>query len=87
MVIHLSEKREQIVRSFVQNGGFLSEDEVIGEALRLLEERDEQAKLAELRREIAISIEQANRGELVPFDPHATLQRIRSRLASSAGPS
>jgi hypothetical protein len=35
--------------------------------------------LAELRPEIATVIEQADRGELVPFDPNATLQRIRSR--------
>jgi antitoxin ParD1/3/4 len=81
MVIHLSEERERIVRSFVEDGRFASEDEVIDEALRLLEERDEQAKLAELRREIALGIEQVERGELVPFEPHATLERIRSRQA------
>ena len=75
------------MRSFVRNGGFPSEGEVIGEALRLLEECDEQAKLAALRREIAIGIEQAERGELVPFDPRATLERIRSRQTSTSGPS
>jgi antitoxin ParD1/3/4 len=87
MVIHLSEERQQIVRSLVQDGRFASEDEVIGEALRLLQEHDEQTRLAELRREIAIGIEQVERGELVPFDPPATLERIRSRQASTAGPS
>ena len=70
-----------IVRSFIQDGRFASEDVVIHEALRLLQERDEQTKLADLRREIAIGIDQANRGELAPFDPHATLERIRSRQA------
>ena len=85
MVIHLSEEREQIVRSLIEDGRFTSEDEVIGEALRLLEEHDEQAKLADLRREIAIGIEQADRGELLPFEPHATLERIRSRPGSTAG--
>jgi Arc/MetJ-type ribon-helix-helix transcriptional regulator len=55
---------------------------VIDEALRLLEERDDQAKLAELRRKIPIGIEQADRGELAPFDPRATLARIRSRQAA-----
>jgi antitoxin ParD1/3/4 len=85
MMIHLSEEREQIVRSLMQDGRFASEDEVIGEALRLFEERDDQAKLAELRREIAIGIEQADRGELLPFDPHARLERIRSRAGSTAG--
>ena len=79
MTIQLSGEREQFVRSLVQGGQFNSEDEVIDEALRLLQERDIQARLADLRREIAIGIEQADRGELGPFDPQATLARIRSR--------
>ena len=79
MTIHLSGDREQIVRSFIQQGAFTSEEEVIDEALRLLLERDEQAKLAALRRDVAIGIEQADRGELSPFDPYAALERIRSR--------
>jgi antitoxin ParD1/3/4 len=87
MNIQLAGDREQIVRSFIQDGRFSSEDEVIDEALRLLQERDEQAKLADLRREIAIGIDQADRGELVPFEPHATLKRIRSRQATGKSPS
>ncbi len=47
MTIHLSEDREQFVRSLVQIGQFASEVEVINEALRVFQERDEQAKLAE----------------------------------------
>jgi antitoxin ParD1/3/4 len=83
MTIQLSGDREQLVRSLVEGGQFASEDEVIDEALRLLQERDDQAKLAQLRREIAVGIEQADRGELAPFDPQATLARIRSRQAGS----
>jgi 2'-5' RNA ligase len=60
---------------------------VLDKALQLLEESDEQTKLAELRQEIAIGIEQADRGELAPFDPHATLARIRSRQATGNGQS
>jgi antitoxin ParD1/3/4 len=84
MMIQLSEEREQIVRSLMQDGGFASEDEVIDTALRLLQEHGEQARLADLRREVAIGIEEADRGELAPFDPHATLKRIRARQASMA---
>jgi antitoxin ParD1/3/4 len=79
MSLQLSGDREQIVRSLIQDGRFASEDELIDDALRLLRERDDQAMLADLRREIAIGIEQADHGELAPFDPHATLERIRSR--------
>ena len=87
MNIHLSGARKEIVRFFIEDGRFTSEDEVIDAALRLLQERDEQAKLADLRRDIAIGIEQADRGELTPFDPHAALERIRSRQAPTAGQS
>jgi antitoxin ParD1/3/4 len=87
MMIQLSEEREQIVRSLMQDGGFASEDEVIDTALRLLQEHGEQARLADLRREIAIGIEEADRGELAPFVPHATLERIRARQASIVSPS
>ncbi len=82
MTIDITGAREQIIRSFIQDGRFSSEDEVIDEALRLLQERDEQAKLADLRREIAIGIDQADHGELGPFDPNATMQRVRSRQAT-----
>lgn len=84
MTIHLSSDREQFIRSVIEAGHYPSENAVIDEALRLLEERDEAAKLAELRRDIADGIEQADRGELSPFDPHATLARIRARQATSA---
>ena len=87
MTIHLSGDREEIVRSFIEDGRFTSEDEVIDEALRLLQERDEQAKLASLRSDIAIGIKQADRGELAPFDPQATLELIRSRQAPPPGQS
>lgn len=82
MTIRLSNDRERFVRSLVQGGRYASEGDVIEEALRLLEERDEQAKLDELRREIAVGVEQADRGELAPFDPQATLTRIRARQAN-----
>jgi antitoxin ParD1/3/4 len=85
MTIHLPQHREQFVRDLVQSGRYASEDEVIDKALQLLEETDEQAKLADLRREIAVGIEQADRGELSPFDPHATLARIRSRQTTGTG--
>jgi hypothetical protein len=52
--------------------------------LHLLEDHCEQAKLADLCREIAIGIEEAARGELAPFGPLATLERVRSRLEAKA---
>ena len=71
----------------MEDSRFTSEDEVIDTALQLLQEQDEQAKLADLRREIAIGVDQAEYGELAPFDPHATLERIRSRQTTGTRPS
>ena len=87
MDIHLSEERKQIARALAQDGRFTSAEESIGEVIRPFQEHEDQAKLAELRRAIAIGIEQVERGELVSFDPHATLERIRSPRASAAGQS
>jgi putative addiction module CopG family antidote len=84
MTIHLYSGPEQFIRSVIEAGHYPSEDAVIDEALRLLEERAEAVKLAELRGDVADGIEQADRGELSPFDPHATLARIRARHATSA---
>jgi antitoxin ParD1/3/4 len=87
MMIEISEDRARFVRSLVEDGGFASEAEVIDTAVRLLQELDEQAMLADLRREIEIGIDEADRGELAPFDPHTTLERIRARHASEASQS
>jgi len=64
MEIQLPEVRERFVRSLLEDGRYTSEDEVIEAALQSLQERADQADLAELRREVAIGIEQADRGEL-----------------------
>lgn len=85
MTIQLSNDREQFVRSLVRDGHYSSEEAVVDEALCLLQERDDQARLAELRHDIAVGIEQADRGELGPFDPNGTLARIRSRHAAGKG--
>ena len=87
MNARISERWEPFVRSQLCGGRYASEQAVIDEALRLLEQRDERTMLDELRREIAIGIEQADRGELAPFDPHVTLARIRSRPLTRTGQS
>lgn len=51
MNILLSEELEKLIHDKVKSGSYLSASEVIGEALRLLDERDSlrEAKLAELK--------------------------------------
>jgi antitoxin ParD1/3/4 len=70
MDVSLTSDLESLVNEKVVSGEYPSASEVIGEGLRLLEERDDRSahRLEELRREIAIGLEEADRGELAPRD-------------------
>lgn len=73
MNISLSKELEQLIQDKVKSGRYLSASEVVGEALRLLDERDslrdssasrdQKARLAELKAKIREGIEELDRGE------------------------
>jgi antitoxin ParD1/3/4 len=67
MNVSLTPELEQLVHEKVKSGRYLSASEVVREALRLLEERDRirETRLEALRKEIAVGIEQGNKGEIV----------------------
>ena len=67
MNVSLTPELERLVNEKVQSGVYPSASEVVREALRLLNERDQsrEGRLADLKRNIAIGIEQADRGELM----------------------
>ncbi len=87
MNVSLTPELEQLVQQKVRSGRYLSASEVVREALRLLEDRDrlKDLKLEELRKFVAVGIEQADRGEVAPLDMEATLARVRSRKAKTQG--
>jgi antitoxin ParD1/3/4 len=66
MNVTLTPELERLVNEKVESGMYGSASEVIREGLRLLNERDRgrEQDLANLKRNIAIGIEQADRGEL-----------------------
>ena len=66
MIIQLSPESEAIVLRLVAQGDYDNPDTVVNEALRVLVERDQHAKL---KAEIAIGIEQIERGEVVEWTP------------------
>ena len=70
MNISLTTTLEKLVREKVQSGLYHSASEVIRAGLRLLKEQDisKEQRLRDLKREIAIGLEQAERGELMPLD-------------------
>jgi antitoxin ParD1/3/4 len=82
MNILLPADLEQLVHEKVRSGKYNCTSEVIQHALWLLKERDQllQIRLEELRKEIAIGVEQAERGEVVPFDAEAIKAEGRRRL-------
>ena len=67
MNVSLTPELEQLVHEKVKSGRYLSASEVVREALRLLEERDRirEARLEALRGEIAVGIEQGDKGEVI----------------------
>jgi antitoxin ParD1/3/4 len=67
MSVSVTPELEQFVRELLESGKFSSASEVICEGLKLLQDRYivYQTRLTELKQEIAIGIEQADRGELI----------------------
>jgi antitoxin ParD1/3/4 len=80
MNVSLTPELEQFVNQKVESGRYQTASEVIRDGLRLLLERDElhQKKLEDLRRAIAVGIEQADQGQTAPFTEH-TIDRVKSR--------
>jgi len=77
MELTLDAESEQIVRRRVESGKYPSPGDVVSEALRLLEALDE-SELEELQREIAVGIEEAERGDLI--EGEEVFAKLRSRL-------
>lgn len=67
MNILLSKELERLIQDKVKSGRYLSASEVVGEALRLLDERDriQEARLAELKAKIREGIEASEQGEVI----------------------
>ena len=70
MNVHLTPELEQLVQGKVKSGRYNSASEVVREALRLLEQRDEVFTLRkdEIRKQIEEGWQSAKRGEVVGGD-------------------
>jgi antitoxin ParD1/3/4 len=79
MNVSLTPHLEEYVRNKVESGLYNSSSEVVREALRLMEERDRlrEIRLEELRKEIQVGIDQADRGQLTPGDE--VFRQLRKR--------
>ena len=75
MNVSLTPELEKIVAERVASGRYASASEVIREALRLLDERDQ---LNQLREDVRLGLEQLDQGRHQPFNQQA-VERIKSR--------
>lgn len=80
MGLTLPPELESFVAQQLLEGQFASKDEVLIEGVRLLLQRqlDRQAKLEDLRREIALGIDDLENGKSAPFNQEI-LERIKAR--------
>ena len=69
------------VNELVASGSHPSQDAVMRDALQLLQAKC--LEFEELKAELAIGIEQANRGEVVPFDADKIIANARKRFAEA----
>ncbi|MDA1054563.1 MAG: type II toxin-antitoxin system ParD family antitoxin [Planctomycetota bacterium] len=71
---------EQFVNDQVATGAYTNAEHVVREALERLRERDRSraTRIEELRQQIQIGIDQADRGECTPLDIDAIKQKARA---------
>lgn len=79
MNVSLTPELESFVTKKVRSGLYGSQSEVVREGLRLLMDRDRvmEARLQDLRGDVAEGLEQARRGEVIPGEE--VRERIRRK--------
>jgi antitoxin ParD1/3/4 len=80
MPITLPPKLEQFIQNQVASGKYASVDEVFLAGIKLLEEREGlyQGRFEELRREVMVGVEEAERGELL--EAEAVITELQEKL-------
>ncbi len=84
VAISLKDEDQHFLEEVVKSGRYLSESEVVAEALSDFRVREaiRRAKLDELRAKVQVGIEQADRGDFVEFSAEDVKREGRARLAA-----
>ncbi|MEO8206043.1 MAG: type II toxin-antitoxin system ParD family antitoxin [Chthoniobacterales bacterium] len=82
--ISLTPELNDFVKRSVNSGLFHNISEVVANGLHVLKAQQE-TKLQALRADIAVGVEQAERGEFVEFDAESIIQSGRKRQADDQG--
>jgi antitoxin ParD1/3/4 len=87
MNVALSSLLEEVINRKVASGLYGSATEVISDALWLMEERDRlyEARLQQLREDVAVGLTQADEGCLVPLDVEAIRSKARQQFSLRQG--
>ena len=80
MSISLTPELEQFIQSQIASGKYASTEDVIIAGIKLLEERERiyKGRFEELKREIAIGVEQLERGEVI--DGEIVFRQLEQKL-------
>ena len=77
-MLQVASDLEDYVRQKIESGEFASREELANEAIRAYREMETQYQ--QLRADVQRSIEQADRGEIEPFDIEAVKVRLTAEL-------
>ncbi|MBF0269813.1 MAG: type II toxin-antitoxin system ParD family antitoxin [Alphaproteobacteria bacterium] len=77
MSITLAPLLEQLVNDKVRSGAYRSPEEVLHEALHLLDERER--RLSALRADIQLGLDLAEQGDVAPLDMEALIGALRAK--------
>ena len=83
MNVSLTTELAEFVKQQVDSGMYQTASEVMREGVRLLQRREQlrQIQIEELRKQVAVGIEQADRGDVAPLDFDAIRAEGRRMLA------
>ena len=86
MNITLSPEQEKFIQSQIARGNYQDDEQVIKEALTILEiinQENDQKRLEELRKKIALGLEDVKQGNVT--DGELVFERLQERLRSDFG--
>ena len=89
MNISLTVEMRAFLEAEVASGAYATTSEVVRDAIRLYQRRkaEDAARLEALRKEVAVGLAEADRGDLVTVDAASIKARGRRRLAATTAAS
>jgi antitoxin ParD1/3/4 len=81
MTVEIPSNYQAFVKTFIDRGQFETEEQVVGEALRLFAERND--RLEKIRSEIQVGIDQLDHGDYTEYDAESLTEFFDQLKAES----